>query len=150
MSGSRPETIQTFLLNGNPQGIRAARITSRTVQATEIPWKKLGEAEKRKEARGVGVYVLFGMSCLGPRRRAPGSRPPTLERGKTASSGSTSTSSEKTSGPRRSRLCPERIASRRPTPSAWSKTVTRWPRAPSASPCKTTRCLRSRTSRSRC
>ena len=60
MTDARPKTIQIFLPNGNPQGIRVARITSRTVQATEIPRKKLGEAEKRKEVRGVGVYVLFG------------------------------------------------------------------------------------------
>ena len=60
MSDSSPKTIQVFLPNGNPQGLRVARITSRTVQAVEIPRKKLSEAGDRKEARGVGVYVLFG------------------------------------------------------------------------------------------
>ena len=60
MPEDRPKTIQIFLPNGNPQGIRVARITSRTVQAVEIPRKKLDEAGDREEARGVGVYVLFG------------------------------------------------------------------------------------------
>lgn len=59
MTVTRPTTIQIFLPNGNPQGIRVARITSRTVQAVEIPRKKLEEAENREEARRVGVYVLF-------------------------------------------------------------------------------------------
>lgn len=60
MPDSRPKTTQVFLPNGNPRGLRVARITSRTVQATEIPRKKLEEAGNREEARGVGVYVLFG------------------------------------------------------------------------------------------
>jgi hypothetical protein len=60
MADGRPKTIQIFLPSGNPQGIRVARITSRTVQAVEIPRKKLDEAGDREEARGVGVYALFG------------------------------------------------------------------------------------------
>ena len=60
MPDSRPKTIQIFLPSSNPQGIHVARITSRTVQAVEIPRKKLEDAGNREEARGVGVYVLFG------------------------------------------------------------------------------------------
>lgn len=52
MSDTRPKTIQIFLPNGNPQGIRVARIISRTVQAVEIPRKKLKKAGNREEARG--------------------------------------------------------------------------------------------------
>ncbi|MCS3784710.1 hypothetical protein [Salinibacter ruber] len=47
MPDSRPKTIQVFLPNGNPWGLRVARITSRTVQATETPRKKLSEVSTR-------------------------------------------------------------------------------------------------------
>ena len=59
---SLPKTIQIFLPDGNARSIRIAEITSRTVQATQIPRSKLAEAGKREEVKNVGVYFLFGDS----------------------------------------------------------------------------------------
>lgn len=55
------KTIQIFLPNGNPKGLRIAEITSRTVMAVFIPRSKLAEATIRDELNGVGVYLLFGI-----------------------------------------------------------------------------------------
>ena len=54
------KTIQIFLPDGNPRGIRIAEITSRTVQAVLIPRSILDEASKRSELDNVGVYILLG------------------------------------------------------------------------------------------
>lgn len=53
-------TIQIFLPDGNPRGIKIADITSRTVQAIQIPRSKLSVAAERKEVTSVGIYFLFG------------------------------------------------------------------------------------------
>lgn len=55
-----PKTIQIFLPDGNARGIRIAEITSRTVQAIQIPRSRLDEASSRQEAQNVGIYFLFG------------------------------------------------------------------------------------------
>jgi hypothetical protein len=60
MADGRPKTIQIFLPDGNARSIRIAEITSRTVQAVQIPRQKLQQAETRDEVRRVGVYFLFG------------------------------------------------------------------------------------------
>jgi hypothetical protein len=60
MVDQRPKTIQIFLPGGNARGVRIAEITSRTVQAVQIPRKKLEDAAKRDEVQRVGVYFLFG------------------------------------------------------------------------------------------
>lgn len=60
MDDSRPKTVQIFLPDGNARSIRIAEITSRTVQAVQIPRQKLGVAEEREEVQRVGVYFLFG------------------------------------------------------------------------------------------
>lgn len=57
---TKGKTIQIFLPNGNPRGIRIAEITSRTVQAILIPRSILDEASKRSELDNVGVYILLG------------------------------------------------------------------------------------------
>jgi hypothetical protein len=57
---NRPKTIQIFLPDGNARSLRIAEITSRTVQAIQIPRSKVSEAGKREEVRNVGVYFLFG------------------------------------------------------------------------------------------
>lgn len=57
-----PKTIQIFLPDGNARSIRIAEITSRTVQAVQVPRTKLKEADSRDELRRVGVYFLFGES----------------------------------------------------------------------------------------
>ena len=60
MSDKLPKTIQFFLPQGEPRGVRIADITTRIVQAVLVPRTKLAEAMKRDELRSVGVYFLFG------------------------------------------------------------------------------------------
>ena len=54
------KTIQIFLPDGNARSVRIAEITSRTVQAIQIPRTKISGAGKREEVKNVGVYFLFG------------------------------------------------------------------------------------------
>jgi hypothetical protein len=54
------KTIQIFLPDGNARSVRIAEITSRTVQAIQIPRTKISEAGNRAEVKNVGVYFLFG------------------------------------------------------------------------------------------
>jgi hypothetical protein len=60
MSERRPKTVQIYLPDGNARSIRIAEVTSRTVQAVQIPRSKLQSAENREEVQRVGVYFLFG------------------------------------------------------------------------------------------
>jgi len=60
VSDKLPKTIQFFLPEGEPRGIRIAEITTRIVQAVLVPRSKLPEAGSRPELKGVGVYFLFG------------------------------------------------------------------------------------------
>ncbi len=60
------KTIQIYLPDGNPRGVKIAEITSRTVQAILIPRPKLEDAVKRSELEGVGVYLLFGPADAKP------------------------------------------------------------------------------------
>lgn len=60
MTDKRPQTIQFFLPQGEPRGIRIAEITTRIVQAVLVPRSKLAEAANRDELKSVGVYFLFG------------------------------------------------------------------------------------------
>jgi hypothetical protein len=60
MPDSRPKTVQIFLPDGNARSVRIAAVTSRTVQAVQIPRSKLKAAAARDEVQRVGVYVLFG------------------------------------------------------------------------------------------
>lgn len=46
--------------DGSATSVRIALVTSRTVQAIQIPRNKLKESAERKEAQSVGVYFLFG------------------------------------------------------------------------------------------
>ena len=61
------KTIQIFLPDGNPKGLKIAEITSRTVMAVFIPRSKLDDASKREELTGVGVYFLFGVDESKPK-----------------------------------------------------------------------------------
>ena len=56
------KTIQIFLPDGNPRGVRLAEITSRTVQVCLIPRASLDLALKREELAAPGLYLLFGSS----------------------------------------------------------------------------------------
>ena len=55
-----PKTIQIFLPDGDPRSVRLAEITSRTVQAVQVPRGVIERAASRDELRQVGVYFLFG------------------------------------------------------------------------------------------
>lgn len=57
---NKPLTIQIFLPDGNPKGIKIAEITNRTIQAIYIPCSELEDAYDRRELSRVGVYFLFG------------------------------------------------------------------------------------------
>lgn len=60
MTVSTPKTIQIFLPAGDPQGIRVAEITTRIVQAIEVPRKLLPDFIAMPESGQVAVYFLFG------------------------------------------------------------------------------------------
>ena len=55
----RPRTIQIFLPDGSASSVRIAEITSRTVQAVQVPRTQLELASAREEVSLVGVYFLF-------------------------------------------------------------------------------------------
>jgi len=61
----RPQTIQIFLPNGSPRGIKIAEITNRVVKAILIPRNQLENAVKRPEVKNVGLYFLLGTSDEG-------------------------------------------------------------------------------------
>jgi hypothetical protein len=54
------KTIQIYLPDGNPRGVKIAEITSRTVQVLLVPRAQLDVASKRNELSNVGVYFLVG------------------------------------------------------------------------------------------
>lgn len=56
----RGKTIQIFLTDGSPRGIKLADITSNIEQAVFIPRSKMSEAVGRREVSRPGVYFLFG------------------------------------------------------------------------------------------
>lgn len=58
----RGKTIQVFLTDGTPRGIKLAEITSNIEQAIFIPRNKINEASTRPEVTRPGVYFLFGDS----------------------------------------------------------------------------------------
>src|SRR5688500_12897796 len=62
MAPTLGKTIQIFLPDGNPRGVKIAEITSRTVQAVSIPRAHLDFACSRPELGNVGVYFLVGDS----------------------------------------------------------------------------------------
>lgn len=56
----RGKTIQVFLTDGTPRGIKVADITSNIEQALFIPRSQLQEAYTRKESSRPVLYFLFG------------------------------------------------------------------------------------------
>lgn len=60
----RGKTIQVFLTDGTPRGIKLAEITSNIEQAVFIPRSSMNEAAGRGEVTRPGVYFLFGESEL--------------------------------------------------------------------------------------
>ena len=57
---SRGKTIQIYLTDGEPAGIRTAELTTSISRAVIVPRKRVGEADKRGELRQPGLYFLFG------------------------------------------------------------------------------------------
>ncbi|MCF3140815.1 GIY-YIG nuclease family protein [Paenarthrobacter sp. AR 02] len=60
-----PQTIQIYLPQGDPAGIRMAEITTRTVRVFEIPRPLLRDFRDMPESKQVAVYFLFGSSSSG-------------------------------------------------------------------------------------
>ena len=60
-----PQTIQIYLPQGDPAGIRMAEITTRTVRVFEVPRPLLRDFREMPESKQVGVYFLFGSSSSG-------------------------------------------------------------------------------------
>lgn len=56
------KTIQIFLPHGEPRGIRIAEITTRIVQAVQVPRSRLDRIMERREPDHIAVYFLFGES----------------------------------------------------------------------------------------
>jgi hypothetical protein len=56
------KTIQIFLPDGEPRGIRIAEITTRIVQAVQVPRARLDRIMQRPELDHIGMYFLFGES----------------------------------------------------------------------------------------
>lgn len=56
----RPQTIQIFLPQGDPSGLRQAEITTRTVRVFEVPRALVTTFLQMPEANQVGLYFLFG------------------------------------------------------------------------------------------
>lgn len=57
---STPKTIQIFLPDGDPRGLRVAEITTRIVQVIEVPRSLLADFLKMPESDQVALYFLFG------------------------------------------------------------------------------------------
>jgi len=60
MTQAHGKTIQIFLPDGNPRGVKIAEFTSRTIQAVLVPRAQLEFACTRGELKNVGLYFLFG------------------------------------------------------------------------------------------
>jgi hypothetical protein len=65
VSAALGKTIQIFLPDGNPRGMKVAEFTSRTVQTVLVPRAQLELACSRKELSNVGLYFLIGESSEG-------------------------------------------------------------------------------------
>lgn len=58
---TKPRSINIFLLDGDPNGIRVAQIMMSTIQAIAFRRNKLGEVRKTfPEIDRPGVYILIG------------------------------------------------------------------------------------------
>lgn len=65
MSKPLGKTIQIFLPDGNPRGVKIAEFTSRTAQVFLVPRAQLEFACTRLELCNVGIYFLIGDSVAG-------------------------------------------------------------------------------------
>lgn len=58
---AQPRTIQIFLPDGDPHGVRVAELTTRTIRLFDVPRSLLGRFREFPEARQVGLYFLFSV-----------------------------------------------------------------------------------------
>jgi len=66
----KPRSINIFLLDGDPNGIRAAQIMMSTIQAIAFRRNKLGDVRKTcREIERPGVYILIGEDDSEPDRQ---------------------------------------------------------------------------------
>jgi hypothetical protein len=56
----RGKTIQIYLPDGNPKGVKIAEITTSIGKAIFIPRSKINDVSNRSELQGVGIYFLLG------------------------------------------------------------------------------------------
>jgi hypothetical protein len=66
---SRGKTIQIYLTDGEPTGIRTAELTTSISKAVLIPRKRLSEASNRTEVSQAGLYFLFENQGFGEEAR---------------------------------------------------------------------------------
>lgn len=64
---SDAKTIQIFLPDGEPRGIRIAEITTRIIQAVQVPRARLDRVMSRPELAHIGAYFLFGEYSISSR-----------------------------------------------------------------------------------
>lgn len=57
---TRPRTIQIYLPDGEPRGIRVAELTTNIIRVVEIPRARLLQFQEMPESNQVGLYFLFG------------------------------------------------------------------------------------------
>lgn len=71
-------TIQIYLPSGDPQGIRIAEITTRTVRVLDVPRTEIKSFFEMPESDQVAVYYLFGEEAgiSGPNATLGGPTPP--------------------------------------------------------------------------
>ena len=66
---ARGKTIQIYLTNGDPSGIRTAELTTSITKAVVVPRRRLSEASKREELCKAGLYFLFESQGFGDEAR---------------------------------------------------------------------------------
>lgn len=57
---NKPKTIITYLVDGNPTGIKTAELSNWIGKAIVIPRSKIKEAKDRGEVKQPAIYFLFG------------------------------------------------------------------------------------------
>ena len=57
---ARPISINLFLVDGDPHGLRIASLSNWTGQTVVCPRTRLADFASRDEARRSGVYILLG------------------------------------------------------------------------------------------
>ena len=66
---ARGKTIQIYLTDGEPSGIRTAELTTSITKAVVVPRRRLNEAAQRDELSQAGLYFLFESQGVGEESR---------------------------------------------------------------------------------